>query len=349
MLAIIWFILKLIGIILASVLGIFIILILIILFVPILYRVDGKKEEDIQLDAKISWLLHILYCHITYIENKFTIRLRIFGKVFYDNNRINEPKKKKKKVPKKKIRNRNNNKNRDNNKKRDEPVAKNKVNYETLEINIEDKAENQSSQSLNINNITNINTHTKIEDENKEIIKEIDTQNIIDSNKTGFFYKIKQFWRKLIGIPIKIKGMILRLYHRIKNIINKVAVLWNKWEKVKAFLHDDINKNGLLKIWRSLKKILKHIRPKKLRVQLEFGTGDPCLTGQMLGVMAVFYGYYGKAIQIIPNFENEIIEGTLQCKGSIRLFTLLIICIKLILDKNFRRLIKNFNIIKEEL
>jgi len=58
---------------------------------------------------------------------------------------------------------------------------------------------------------------------------------------------------------------------------------------------------------------------------------------------------YGKSARIIPNFEEEILKGNIDCAGRIRLFTLLIIGIQLVFDKNFRNLLKNFKTLKEDL
>ena len=61
MLQVFFLILKIIGIILAAVLGLAILLLLLVLFVPVRYRAYGvKKEGECRAEAKISWLLHTL-------------------------------------------------------------------------------------------------------------------------------------------------------------------------------------------------------------------------------------------------------------------------------------------------
>jgi hypothetical protein len=83
--------------------------------------------------------------------------------------------------------------------------------------------------------------------------------------------------------------------------------------------------------------------------EVRLGTGDPCTTGYLLGAISIGYGFYGESIKVIPDFENEVYEGQVFAKGRIRTITLLIICIKLIIDSNFRTLLKKFNKFKEEL
>ena len=128
-----------------------------------------------------------------------------------------------------------------------------------------------------------------------------------------------------------------------------VILLLHKKERILEFLREEHNKIGIRKVLISIRSVLKHIAPKKIEGVIHFGTGDPCSTGQALGVMAAFYGFYGDKISIRPNFEDEVLDGELLLKGRIRLVTLLIIAIKLIRDENFRLLLKNAKQLKEEL
>jgi hypothetical protein len=158
----------------------------------------------------------------------------------------------------------------------------------------------------------------------------------------NFFLKIKDFFRK-------IKNFFINFIKLFFNIKDKLAGLRRFILNCKMFLKNEENRSAIKHMSNSLVKVLKHIRPTKLSVNMEFGTGDPCTTGQALAVIALFYGYYGESIRIIPNFETSIAEGSIYIKGRIRLFTLLVICIKLILDKNFRLFLKNIKSFKEEL
>ena len=99
----------------------------------------------------------------------------------------------------------------------------------------------------------------------------------------------------------------------------------------------------------SIGKLLKHILPRKLKANIIYGTGDPCSTGQILGALSILYSMYGDRVTIIPDFENQRFEGNAMARGRIRLVTILIIVIKLILDKRFRQLRNNVRLLKEAL
>ena len=62
MFQIILWILKIIGILLAAILGIAVLLICIVLFVPVRYRIEAESAgtfESIDAHARFSWLLHL--------------------------------------------------------------------------------------------------------------------------------------------------------------------------------------------------------------------------------------------------------------------------------------------------
>ncbi len=79
MLHILGMILKIAGILLGSILGIFLLATLLILFVPIRYQVNGSYQEKINVKAKISWLLSIVKVSIQYGEKGISFKIALFG------------------------------------------------------------------------------------------------------------------------------------------------------------------------------------------------------------------------------------------------------------------------------
>jgi len=123
-----------------------------------------------------------------------------------------------------------------------------------------------------------------------------------------------------------------------------------EWIKdAKKFWHSEntvgmvcILKDNVLHLWRKLK-------PKVLRGNVIFGTGDPCTTGQILGAAAVFYALYGKGIQIVPDFEEARLEGNLFIKGRISLITVIIILLRILFCNEWRQFKQEAKQLKEAL
>lgn len=395
MLHIIFLILKILGIVLAVLVGIILFILIVTLFVPIRYQLFGKKEEEeIFVDAKASWLLHLAYARLSFIDNKLWIRFRIAGIVVYDNRRHkddtreNEIKDENKKEgfdiqPNEKDKNLYFDLEDENEKPK---ISENKVDILKAEVK---KSDSDSEILIDIDEKDESNERIKLDtsidsesDNNKHSVKqkidilEYDKQkgNKANKHKNSNVKKIniknfkiniedKKISNKekkknkihLKAIPIKLKHIYHRILSFFKSLKEKVKrtkeliiQLLHKKDLIRDFLKDQENKLGLKKVWKSIRRVLKHIAPKKIQGVVRFGTGDPCSTGQALGAMAVFYGFYGDKISIKPNFEEEVLDGELFLKGRIRLITLLIIAIKLIRDKYFIRLIKNAKQLKEE-
>lgn len=77
--SVILLILKIIGIILLSLLGLVLFLLCLILFVPVRYRLSGEIKEQVSVRAGVTWLLHLVSLRAAYQEGEFTLHLRIFG------------------------------------------------------------------------------------------------------------------------------------------------------------------------------------------------------------------------------------------------------------------------------
>lgn len=85
MLHIIGIILKCIGILLAVILGIIVLVSLAVLFVPIRYEVDARfpgKAENISVNVKVTWFLHMIRADVAWKEQKLDWRVRAVWKVF---------------------------------------------------------------------------------------------------------------------------------------------------------------------------------------------------------------------------------------------------------------------------
>ena len=127
-----------------------------------------------------------------------------------------------------------------------------------------------------------------------------------------------------------------RITGRVKKFFLSIAGLF---AKIKAIDEESIEL--LQAVLKSSGGLLKHMAPRSLRGRLHFGTGDPALTGQLLGVLSVLFAMWGKGIAVIPDFEQEVFEGEAAVKGYARGIIVLILIIRahpLRLDRKSTRL-----------
>lgn len=131
----------------------------------------------------------------------------------------------------------------------------------------------------------------------------------------------------------KVKELFRSFPDAMKNIKSEKDFYYNLWEKPQG-------KNSVEHLWREVCYLLKKAKPKKIKGRILFGTGDPATTGQALGALGVVYGFLPEDLSIIPDFENEIYEGTIDVKGRLRLIHLVIIAVRLLIDRDFRYVVK---------
>ncbi|MFV0464829.1 MAG: DUF2953 domain-containing protein [Lachnospiraceae bacterium] len=117
-------------------------------------------------------------------------------------------------------------------------------------------------------------------------------------------------------------------------------------EMIQMFLHeigDESNKAALIHVLKEVKYLFLHfILPRKLAADIRFSTNDPSVTGQITAFLSVLPFIYQKQIRVIPDFENMNYQfkGRFQIGGRFTIIYLLISIIRLLLDKNIRRIIR---------
>ena len=90
-----------------------------------------------------------------------------------------------------------------------------------------------------------------------------------------------------------------------------------------AYLKKDESKKAIKEIKNIIFKVLLHILPQKFKAKVRFGFEDPSTTGNILGILSIFYGVYGNKLELEPDFDNQVFEGEYKLKGRIRVVTLL--------------------------
>ena len=148
----------------------------------------------------------------------------------------------------------------------------------------------------------------------------------------------------------------ITFFKKIKEAFQLLRDLWRKWlrflkkekelakriRKYIAFLRDDsvsdmvcILKDNVIHLWRKLK-------PKKIKGYLHFGTGDPCSTGEILGVLSFLYVAGRGELRIVPEFDKACLEGEIEIRGRITVFTLLWILYKVVFSEEWDKFQKAY-------
>lgn len=131
-----------------------------------------------------------------------------------------------------------------------------------------------------------------------------------------------------------------------ENFVEKIKSLIRGKEDIKEFFQDEVHRAGWQRVKLESGRLFRYLKPKRFHLKLHYGFEDVYLTGKVLAFLSVLYPFYGEEIQIIPDFEQPVLEGNAQVKGRVYGVWLLILLWNLCRDRNVRttyRHIKNRN------
>lgn len=330
-------ILKIIGWLVLGILCLLLGLILIVLFVPVRYRMEGSWHGALKGTARITWLLHILSVKVSYDENgELLTSFRLLGfrllKDRADGEEVLEE-------------------GLDDLEQAGRSAARTVEESGAQEEGISpgDRAVQEDPLiKQNLDSGEDVMDPDEAMDDDSDMI--LQTQNLGGDGEEALpEYGADESKKKEGRIPRFFKNPARRCAHFLEKIkflfhtlCDKLKHIKEKYEAVLTFLKDEENQKTMKLIFRQVKALLRHILPRKASGYVAFGFDDPYFTGQVLAVASLFYAWYGQKIDLIPMFEEPILEGELKLKGRLRMGTLLWYGLRVCLNKNFRKLLKRW-------
>ena len=368
MLHILLMILKIIGIILLAIIGIALLIVILILFVPIRYRIQAHRYDDTMAKVNVSWLLSAIRFTLKYNGAEVDTKIRILG---FDGSKFingdtkqkqediidytNEEEKTEPKMEPKacdtdaldenKSDNVSNNTNgigkSDDTNKDNDIDTKDSTNKDNV---IDTKDSTNTDNDIDTEDDTNTDNGIDTKD-GTNTDNGIDTEDSINqSDISSSKEQKKKNTRKPKNIFSRLVFKAKKIYHKFKTWCKKLMNMLKKADDIKTkllalaeFIDSREFKDNFAFVKVQLGRFFKHIMPLKHRIKLEFGTGSPDTTGEILGALAVVMALTGMNIQVMPDFDNAIFRGEIYMKGRIRLFNILIIALKVYFNKELRR------------
>lgn len=335
-------ILKVIGIILLGILGLLLIIILLFLFVPFVYKIRVKYvDKQLEADGEVSFLFRLLRARAIYKEElSYEAKAAFFTLI--SSKKADEDKEDGKERRKE-------------NKAAD--VKAEDTSLKTTEAGTstgitERKAAKVEADSKQVNNQpesikqedSNIVDGTQI-DRKQEVCGQVN-----EENKAGKKAKRKKE-KKQRSKKTKKK---FNIFAKIEEIKEKIEAKWtafkedflninNKKEAVLKFINAEGTADGIFYLLTQSKILVKMILPKKIKGWLRFGTGDVYTEGQYLTYLCFLYPLYAGKFEIIPEWDEEVIEVDASFSGKKRMFAMLLIGLKLLFSKKVKALLRNFN------
>ena len=311
-------ILKIIGIILLCILGIALLLLCLVLFVPIRYRLKAKRvvgdEVPVRAEVMVTWLLHFISASFLYPEQTY-LKVKLFGIPVFST----KPKEDGAEESGEKT------------KQKDENEPEQSLTKELAIKEAEVVTQTEKSARQEEKQQTKDMTEQTVETGKKDVVDEEVLEEKLKKEEEEpkiitFFVKL---WEKLKNIQYTIRQIYDKIKHVINNIRYYVAVIQsNCFKRTFALCKTEVF------------SLLASIMPRKIKGDFTIGTGDPASTAQVLAIHGMLYPLIGNDINITPDFENSVIEGDFFLKGKITVFKVLKTAIKVYFNRDMRKVIR---------
>ena len=367
-------ILKVLGIILLSILGLLLIIILLFLFVPFVYKIRAKYvDKQLEAEGEVSFLFRLLRARAAYKDElSYEAKAAFFTLISSEKaGRDEEDGKEAHKESKAADVKTEDTSLKTAEAKEGEGVTSTGITEpeEAEEAKVEtgrrQEAETQTPKSTIVERELEAEADSKqvnnqpesikqedsnIEDGTQEDCKQAVCGQVNEENKAGKKAKSKKA-KKQKSKKTKKK---LNIFAKIEEIKEKIEAKWtafketflslnNKKEAVLKFINAEGTADGIFYLLTQSKILIKMILPKKIKGWLRFGTGDVYTEGQYLTYLCFVYPLYAGKFDIIPEWEEEVIEVDATFSGKIRMFAMLLIGLKLLFSKKVKALLRNFN------
>lgn len=359
-------ILKVIGIILLGILGLLLIIILLFLFVPFVYTIRVKYvDKQLEADGEVSFLFRLLRARAIYKEElsyeaKAAFFTLISSKKADEGKEDGKERRKENKATCVKA--------EDTSLKTTEAgtstgITERKAAKAEKETRLDVETQIPKSTTVerkvdaeaNSKQVNNQPESIKQEDSNIEDGTQVDRKQEVcgqvnEENKAGKKAKRKKE-KKQKSKKTKKK---FNIFTKIEEIKEKIEAKWtafkedflnlnNKKEAVLKFINAEGTADGIFYLLTQSKILVKMILPKKIKGWLRFGTGDVYTEGQYLTYLCFVYPLYAGKFDILPEWDEEVIEVDASFSGKIRMFAMLLIGLKLLFSKKVKALLRNFN------
>ncbi len=360
--SIVFLILKIIGILFLVLLC----LLLLILFHPVFYQIEGESEEEISLQGYFWWLFQILRLEFWWEDQEFRFRLRIFG---FSRN-LGEEETEEEEFAESAAGERETSvwEERDSEtegqegsiekfvSEKDKNLADQSAAAEAeyqIDQSAVKEAEYQTEQSATGEEECQTEQSATGEKEcqteqSAAGEKECQTEQSAAGEKecrteqSAVEKNISQKENNVSGSS-KEKKKKAKTQKKAKKGKKENGIL-DRFKGIRQEAADERNRRAVSHLWRELCYLLAHLKPKYVKAEISFSTGDPALTGEVTGGLSLFPLIYRYDAHIYPDFlaEEFYIKGSLKMKGHIAVFHFLKILIRLFLDKDVKRLYNKF-------
>ncbi len=141
-------------------------------------------------------------------------------------------------------------------------------------------------------------------------------------------------------------GLSEKIVKIIDNIVARFDSLSEKYDKIKKelrfwdkMINDSRNQHAVEVLKNQIIRLLRAVRPRKIKGFIHFGFEDPATCGKVLMYLSMIYPTLPRKLVFEPSFEDTDIYGDVVIKGRLFLIVVLVCLIRLYFNKDIKRML----------
>ena len=320
MLHILLTILKVIGILVLVILALLVLLILIVLFVPVRYRVHVRKEGGpLEADGLVSWLLKMLRVTVQYRKKSGLAQIWV---LWLRIKRIRIP----------------DHSDRENSLQSDDAV-KGKPSEAVQSAGNEPAGRPDTVSEPVLKPAPEKEPDPapgKVPDNREDTESSSGLRKVLEAlphKALNVLEKICNLLLRLIDLPFDLYDMADDTIDRVEKKIRAIRY------KAEPFLSIEAD-HMLRKLIGYLLYLIRGWKPRKVEGYLEFGTGQPDLTGKLTGLIYLLLPEGSDRFELRPDFYDKRLLTDVTISGRIRFYRLAVVGFRILIDREFWALLR---------
>ena len=328
-------ILSVLGILLLVLLALVIVLLLTVLFFPVTYRASGVKDEkQCQFRARAGWLFGLARVEYAFPEpGKLTVK--VLWKTIYDSSRPPEKGKAEAGGSESAAVSAPGDKSTNASTPGDESTNASTPGSESTTGNQSGEPENPEQENVKQEKREQNHFQRETSEQENPVPETVEQENPEPENaapetpepenpeqentgqEDGDAREGSGDEREKGGIRSRILEKIEKIKYTFRSTYDKIKKIWQNISYYMELLRDqdtaDLLSHGRFRLFR----ILKSIRPRRLKADIRFGMESPDQTGYLYGIYCMLAPWCGSAATVTPDFQQKILEGHFQASGHI--------------------------------
>lgn len=112
---------------------------------------------------------------------------------------------------------------------------------------------------------------------------------------------------------------------------------FDKFSSIIKEIRDAGNRRAVKVLWGEFWQLLRYLSPRKVKLDMVIGTGDPCNTGLLFGGISMVPWVYNEGVHIVPDFEEKAFQLKGYIKGRVRVVYFIRLLLRLYRNQDLKR------------